>query len=495
MRVAFPAQNSLDTIAIPQVVIKDEGRHPIIPILVALQHLYADQPRRQRLMDLIAQDINRHGKSSLGRPGMTYWQILVLTAVRLGCNFEYDLLQELAQEHTTLRRLLGLGTWDDEQPEKWDYRQIRDNLCKIRPETLAQINALVVDTGHEQANRPDLKVRGDSFVCETNIHYPTDASVLCDGLRKILTLAAVMASLLGLPGWRQVQHWHKALKRLLRDLNQACKSKKKGAVQRRRRAYYPLLKKARKLLKRARLLEQTVQEMLARGLPGDLAVACQADLKRLGHFLVLTEQVVQQAHRRVMQGETIANLEKILSVFEPHTEIICKGKAGAPVQWGRQVLVLEDQLGFIVHYQLLERGQRDQDVGTPALQEAQAKVDNRIRSASFDRGFHSPLNQEELAKIVAQVCVPKRGPKQAAEQEATATPEFLEQRRRHSGVESSIHALQSGNGLLRCRDRSERGLERYLGMAVLGRNLQVLGRLLLGHKRRTGPNRGKKKAG
>ncbi len=103
----------------------------------------------------------------------------------------------------------------------------------------------------------------------------------------------------------------------------------------------------------------------------------------------------------------------------------------------------------------------------------------RIQRASFDRGFHSPQNQQELAEIIACVCLPKPGKKQAAEQESAAGVAFRQARQNHPGVESAIGALQSGNGLQRCRDRTELGYERYLALAVLGRNLHTLGRLLI----------------
>ena len=109
----------------------------------------------------------------------------------------------------------------------------------------------------------------------------------------------------------------------------------------------------------------------------------------------------------------------------------------------------------------------------------QQRSGGRIQRASFARGFHSPENQEQLAKIISCVCLPKPGKKQAAEQESAASVEFRQARQSHPGVESAIGALQSGNGLERCRDRTELGYERYLALAVLGRNLHTLGRLLI----------------
>ena len=105
-------------------------------------------------------------------------------------------------------------------------------------------------------------------------------------------------------------------------------------------------------------------------------------------------------------------------------------------------------------------------------------MDYRIESLSFDCGFHSPENQQELAKLVSKLCLPTRGVHQVAAQKAEADEDFRQSRKRHPGVESAVGALQSGNGLERCRDHSETGFERYVAMGVLGRNLHVLGKLL-----------------
>jgi hypothetical protein len=156
-----------------------------------------------------------------------------------------------------------------------------------------------------------------------------------------------------------------------------------------------------------------------------------------------------------------------------------RGKAGEPMQFGRMVLLFEDGAGFISHYYILPRDASDRDVVVPQTRQAQRRHQGRIRRASFDRGFHSPENQRRLAEIVAHPCLPMPGTHQAARQEQTASLEFRQARQSHPGIESAIGALQSGNGLKRCRDRSERGFARYIGLGVLGRNLHTLGKRLL----------------
>ena len=480
MRVAFPSQTTLDVMPISLVPLNTDSRDEMVPILAALQHLYADAAARDDILALIAKDVNGASDQTQGRPGLSYWEILVLAAVRLGCNLDYDRLQNLAEEHRSLRRLMGIGTWADdaEQPARWDWRRIRDNLCLISPETIAKLNERVVRAGHELEPTAAEKVRGDTFVVKTNIHYPTDANLLADGLRKILQLGTQLALLLGLAGWRQESHLRKRVQRLLWAINKACKSKKGDLPGRRRRAYQPLLRLTRRLLGRARqLLQKGAQE--GNGLNEAERLTVLGLQKQLQQFVALTAKVLEQTRRRVVLGESVPNAEKIFSVFESHTELINRGKTPQPVEFGHRVLVLEDQLGFIVHYQVLDNGVQDKDVAVSGLQEAQDKVGGKIESASFDRGFHTPQNQLDLAEVVAEPCLPVRGAKQEARQQAEATISFRQARKRHAGVESAIHGLEEGNGLARCRDRGKRGYERYVGLGILGRNLHTLGKVVL----------------
>src|SRR5207249_1690809 len=183
----------------------------------------------------------------------------------------------------------------------------------------------------------------------------------------------------------------------------------------------------------------------------------------LWHYLRLTEQVCSTARRRVLLGETVANEEKIFSIFEPHTELIKRGKQPDPIQYGHKVLVIEDASGFICHYAVVANGVLDQDVLVPAMTELQDRVDGKI----------------ERAAIVDHPCIPKKGKTSGRKQQEESTVEFRQARQNHPGIESAIGALQAGNGQECCRDKSKLGYDRYVGLGILGRNLQLLGKLLL----------------
>jgi transposase, IS5 family len=478
MRKALDRQRRLDCPSVTRVSLNLNCRNETIPILRGLQHIYSTPKVRDSILKAIARDVNGASSPKHGRPGLSYWEILVLAAARLGCGYDYDQLQDLAENHRALRQVMGIGDWESEEEtenkKRFDWRRIESNITLLRPETIAEINQAIVKEGHRLEPEAAETVRGDSFVVETNIHYPTDSSLIADGLRKVLGIAVALAGLFGLIGWRQHKHLCRKARRLVRKIERIAAHKGSDYQERMKKPYRELLEVAEMLLARAETLRETVQKYGTFTSTETLALD-----KELETFVRRTRQVCDLARRRVLEGETIPNGEKLFSIFETHTQLYKRGKAGEPVQFGRLTLVYEDGAGFITHYYVLPRDQGDRDVVVEQTRIVQKRHRGEICRASFDRGFHSPEIQKELAEILEHPCVPMPGSKQAAEQEKTASVEFRNARQSHPGIESAIGALQSGNGLKRCRDRSEKGFERYIGLGVLGRNLHVLGKLLI----------------
>jgi transposase, IS5 family len=142
VRLACPLER-LDCLPITEVKLNLNCRDEIIPILRALQHLYGDAELRRELVGLVGKDVNKTSSRKRGRRGLNYWEIIVLAAVRLGCNLDYDKLQDLAENHRSLRLIMGIGDWQAEEVD-FDWRRLEDNLIKLRPRTLKKINDLVV---------------------------------------------------------------------------------------------------------------------------------------------------------------------------------------------------------------------------------------------------------------------------------------------------------------------------------------------------------------
>jgi hypothetical protein len=463
----------LDCTPVNQVELNPQCRHETVPFLRALQHIYGKRKLREQILELVAKDVNPESSADRGREGMSYWQILVLAAARLALNLDYDALQDLAENHRNLRHVMEVGDWegDGEQPD-FTWERIRDNVCLLRPETLEQINQLIVKEGHRLVPEASVAVRGDTFVVKANIHYPTESGLIRDGVRKIIEIAVLLAALLGARGWRQHLHLYKNVKKLARQCDRVAQKKGPGYQERLKGYYRDLLKEAETILERAKALEADARRGRGAGERAFLA-------DKLAHYCRLTQQVCGTAQRRVLNGEDVPNEEKLFSIFEPETQLFKRGKAGEPVQFGHLTLVVEDAAGFICHHKILGVGEEEREIVVPEMRTLQARLGGKIKAASFDRGFHSPENQELLAQIFKHPCLPTTGSKKSQRQEETATVEFRAARQRHPGIESAIGALQSGNGLERCRDHTYLGFRRYVGLGMLGRNLHVLGKILL----------------
>ena len=192
--------------------------------------------------------------------------------------------------------------------------------------------------GHELAPAAPKSVRGDTFVVETNIHYPTESSLIGDGLRKVVTLAEELAEEHDLPGWRQWQHLLKKVKKLVRKIGRVSRAKGKDMSERLQEGYRELLRLAAELLQRGRDLAATLLNPQYISL---LDAASGVREKELLHYADLTAKVCDNARRRVLEGEVVANEDKIFSIYEPHTELIKRGKQPNPIQFGHNVLVVE----------------------------------------------------------------------------------------------------------------------------------------------------------
>src|ERR1700758_37358 len=146
MRLVCP-EKRLDCLPISEVTLNLNCRDEIIPILRGLQHLYGNVSLRRELLTLVGKDVNQSTSRKRGRRGMNYWEIAVLASVRLGCNLDYDKLQDLAENHRRLRQIMGIGAWQDEETH-FGWGGDEAHLIKLRPETLKKISNLVVGAGH-----------------------------------------------------------------------------------------------------------------------------------------------------------------------------------------------------------------------------------------------------------------------------------------------------------------------------------------------------------
>jgi len=481
MRRVIDPQMSLGEIGIADIPIDPKSRDDIPQILLGLQSIYTTPELRERVFAILEEVVpvregeGESGKvaTDTGRPGMEQWKILVLGVLRLGLNADYDRIQELANQHATIRQMLGHSEWGDET--RYHHQTLKDNLRLFTPEILDRINQEVVNAGHRLLKKsPDdgLNTRADSFVVETDVHFPTDISLLFDAIRKTIETCADFAEANGLTEWRQSAYQIRKFKKHYRAVQGAKHSSSKDEAKRQqkqeaiREAHEAYLAQAEALLERARETRLTLE--LAYHVPS-------VWLRELDDYMSYAEREIDQIRRRVLEGETIPHDEKVFSIFEPHTEWISKGKAGVPVELGLRVCIVEDEHRFILHHQVMEKT-TDDKIAVPLVKDTQQRFP-QVATMSFDKGFHSPENQRALSALLDRAVLPKKGRLSKADQAREFDPEFIALRRRHSAVESAINALEA-HGLDKCPDHSIKGFKRYVALAVVARNIHRLGAIV-----------------
>ena len=472
MRVVQNTQMQIGEIDVSKIVIDANSRDDIPQILRGLQYIYKNPIKRAKLFHLLESELLPKVDKQNGRPGMTLWSIFVCGVIRLDLNIDYDRLQELVNQHSTIRQMLGHGLFD---PMSYHHQTLKDNVTLFTPELLDKINQIVVDAGHELVKKEEgdaLRGRCDSFVMETNVHFPIDITQLFDATRKVIKLSADLSADFGLSDWRQYAYHQIQLKRHLRAAQSTKHSKARDDAQKEKNAervinaHQSYIEVAQNNLQKAR---QTLETIATCGNDGLKFLAAKIEIEA---FITFAERLINQIRRRVIQGEVIPHTEKIFSVFEPHTEWISKGKAGVPVELGLRVCVMEDQHRFILHHQVMEK-QTDDQVAVPMVKETKQRFVD-LESCSFDKGFHSPANQQELQNYLKLVVLPRKGKLSQQAKAVENAEDFVKARRQHSAVESAINALEV-HGLDFCPDHGIHGFKRYVALAVVARNIHRIG--------------------
>ena len=458
MRQVQDPQLKLGSVGIEEIRLNPKSRDDIPAILLGLQHLYADADLRARLFALLEKELCPGVNLDVGRPGLELWKIVVMGVVMQGLGCDFDRLHELVNEHRTLRKFLGHATdWDE---TAYEYQTVVDNVCLLRPELLAAIGQLVVASGHRVAKKKrgePLRGRCDSFVVETDVHDPTDVSLLWDAMRCLLRTTGRAAGQHGVRGWRQWRH----LSREVQTRFHRVRTTRRAQAHPER--ITASLQHCRALAARA---ETTLGELVA--------VAPLTGLQIEG-YLAHARRQIDQVERRLLRGETIPHDEKVFSIFENHTRWISKGKAGRPVELGVPVCVLEDQHGFLLYHEILWEG-GDTDIAVPMIEAAQARYPD-LRACSFDRGFHSPANRLRLDALLEHNVLPRKGRWNRADRVREEDPAFVAARRQHPAVESAIHNLEH-RGLDRVRAYGPDGFARVVALSMLAFNIHRLGLLL-----------------
>jgi hypothetical protein len=474
MRQRFERQLDLGQTPIEEVPIPPQSRDELPPVLRGLQWIFQTPDVNEQIFQLLEQKVTGT-KHATGRPGMDLWHVLVLGVVRLALDCDYDRLEYLVHYDTLLRRIMGLEShFRGEFGKGFHQKTLSENVCHVDEALLAEINAIVVKAGRPVFKKKDdepLRAKSDTYVLETNVHFPTDVNLLWDACRKCLALLPRLARPHHLPGWRKAATWQTQLKTLLRVcgmIHHGGGANKPERLERAVKAY----------LQKAYALEQKVFISLGELRTQPLSLVEQSTLVEVEYFHEKLIKHLDLIERRILKGEPIPHAEKDFSLFEPHTEWINKGKVSPAVELGHKVLITTDQYSLILDYKVMDQSS-DVKETLPLADRLLARFgEGSLQSWSVDKGFSADEDRQLLELFIPEVIMPKKGRRSQTDQARETQQTFRRLRRRHSAIESDINALEH-HGLNRCPDKGWSGFQRYVGFGVLAYNLHKIGNRLL----------------
>lgn len=445
-------------LALQAALLKDELLDPVDQLL--------EDPA---LLDLVRQCLATRSPASArtGRPGIAPDRLLRCCVMKHLKGWSFRDLERELRSNLVYRRFTH---FDAEATP--DFTTFSRTFTLLSPIT-EQIHQQVVRLASERGVAQGRKLRTDTTVVESNVHYPTDSTLLSDGIRVLSrSLQRIAAECKG--GALDVVHHGRAVKHRLLEISRAAKSLTETNQQRMRDSYQKLVALTRGVVRQA-------SEVVHRWGKGRLKVVgkllrVEAQIGQLRHFLPLVEKVITQTKERVWGGN--CHVEgKVLSLFEPHTEVIRKGKAHKPNEFGRLVRIDEVENGIVSSYQVLSGNPSDTTVWIPALQQHQACFGQAPKMATGDRGFFSAKNEREAQELgVEKVALPARGRLSVKRTKQQKQRWFRRALRWRAGCEATISTLKHPFSMLRASYKTGLGFQRYVGWCVITKNLFSIAR-------------------
>ena len=474
MRIRFEQQMSIGQRPIEDTPISIKRKDSLTELLAALKAIYCNKEYNEKIFKALEDAITK-GKKKTGRKGMNLWQIFVLAQVRLCKNLSYDSLHDIANNHFTVRFLMGVEREYGFSRIEFEYQNIYDNLSVLSDELVKELNDIVLEFGHKKVFKKKetaaFQLKSDSFVVESNVHFPTDYNLLFDCVRKCLgTISIYLEKHNNIEGWRKITDWKSDIKGLMREVGKVSSSGGKDKEKRVKAVVNNYLKKSKALLKKLenKLPKLPMQDMI------DLSL-----IITLEYFMQLMKKHIDLVERRIIKGEEIPHSEKLFSIFETYTEWVKKGKSRPNVELGKKLSITTDQYDLIVDYQLMNEEQ-DRDIVITIADRLLKKY--IIKSWSFDKGYWNKDNKKLLQLVVPEVIMPKLGKRNKQEEEEEHSRSFKKLKNKHSAIESNINELEH-RGLDRCPERGIKHFTRYISLGVCAYNLKKIGHQILKNER------------
>jgi len=414
--------------------------------------------------------VQRHPQSRrrgrLGFPAEVVLRLLILKHIR---NWSYAELEREVRANLVYRDFTRVGAAkmpDAKTMGRWGVA--------MGPTVIHQIHDRIVQIARAHDVVQGRRMRVDTTVVENNIHYPTDSSLLGDGVRVLTRTMRKIAKLTGQAGAKLRDRSRGVGLRLL-EIARAARGKAPPSQAKMKLAYGRLLNATGRVVGQAKRFSKEITTGVKYSLVPARQAVLEGHRQLLDEMLPRVQQVIRQTKARIFHGDSRSE-GKIVSLFEPSAEVIRKGKASKPTEFGKLVKLQEAENQIIVDYEVFARRPSDMDLLIPAIDVHQAKLGRVPRLVAADAGFYSAKNEAAAkAKGVKRVCIPNRSSKSAARKREQKKRWFRNGQRWRTGCEGRISVSKRRHGLNRSRYRGDDGMQRWVGLGVIADNVINVG--------------------
>jgi len=420
----------------------------------------------EKLYRMIRADLaKRYPKTKeTGRNSTPVDVVLRMLVVKRLYGYSYEEIERAVRDSLSLRafcRVYLNDVPDDTTLIRWA------NL--VQPKTLEKFNERIMQLAVERKVTNGRKLRTDGTVVESNIRAPSDNRLLADGIRVLARTVVRAQQLVKQAVQEPFEDFTQRAKQLARQIGETLRKKTEVARTAGRQQYQELIEMTQKTIESARCIQKQLHQQR------------EQKAKRLKEiletFLPRTEKVIDQTTRRILQSEQVPASEKIVSLFEEHTDIIRRGKESRPVEYGHKVWLNEVEGGLVSHYRILDGNPSDEQQWKPSLKVHLKTFHQPPQQASGDRGLFSEPNEQLAHDLgVKRVILPQRGHRSKARLKHEHKAWFVKGRHWHAGVEGRISVLKRAHDLGRCLAHGLNGFQCWVGWGVIAGNLAVLGR-------------------
>jgi transposase, IS5 family len=405
-------------------------------------------------------------RGRLGTPAEVVLRLLLLKHIR---NWSYEVVEREVRANLVYREFTRLGGGkvpDDTVMNKW--------ALALGPEVIETIHKRVVAIAQENKIIQGRQMRVDTTVVETNIHYPTDSSLMGDGVRVLTRVMKRITTIAGDAG-AKLRDRTRSVKLGILEIGRAARSKAGTGKEKLQQGYGKLLDAASRVVGQAKRFSREITAGVKKSSDVLKQAAIEGLRKELDTMAPRVQQVMRQARARVFGGDTHVE-SKLVSVFEPTTEVIRKGKASKPTEFGKMVKIQEAENQIITEYEVYDKRPSDSALLIPAIESHEQQLGRAPRLVAADAAFYSASNEKTAhAKGVERVCIPNRSTKSAERKKEQKKRWFRDGQKWRTGCEGRISVVKRRHGLNRCRYKGDEGMHRWVGLGVIGDNLINMG--------------------